>query len=116
MSQLTLAATNNESLLPPPAGDAMRSQQLRQCQFRVLVAAPANPRHHFRPLRLGENVRHLLRANVQWAGPGYMTCYPCNNLCEFWAAEAFRWDKFGRNASLNSKYVVSVEHQVKNTI
>jgi len=46
-------------LIAPPTCDAMRSQKYCQSQFRVLVPAPANPRHHFRPLRLGENVRHL---------------------------------------------------------
>ena len=63
MSQLTLAATNDESLLPPPARDAVTTQQFYQRQLRVLVPAPANPRHHFRTLRLGENVRHDLTAN-----------------------------------------------------
>src|SRR2546430_2136213 len=44
---------NPQSNLPPPAGDALRPQQLRQCNFRLLVAASANPRHHFRALPLG---------------------------------------------------------------
>jgi hypothetical protein len=46
--------------MPPPAADAMPPHQHRQRQFRVLVPAPTNPRHHFRPLRLGKNVRHLI--------------------------------------------------------
>src|ERR1035437_6853176 len=58
MSLLTSAAANFDDALPPPAGDAITPPQFCQRQFRVLVAATANPRHYFRPLRLGENVRH----------------------------------------------------------
>jgi hypothetical protein len=47
-----LPALDPHPLLPPPPGDAVRPQQLRQRDFGVLVAAPANPRHHFRPLLL----------------------------------------------------------------
>lgn len=46
-------------LIPAPAGDAVRPEQLCQGKFRLLVAAPANPRHHFRPFTFGKNVRHL---------------------------------------------------------
>ncbi len=49
-----------QGLIAPPAGDAMPPEQPHQRQFRGLVPAPANPRHHFRPLRLGENVCHFL--------------------------------------------------------
>ncbi len=45
--------------LPSPAGDPVRAQQPRQRQFRVPVAATANPRHHLGPLRHGENISHL---------------------------------------------------------
>ena len=45
--------------MPPPAGDAMRPQQKHERQFRVLVAATPYLRHHFRPLRFGEHVRHF---------------------------------------------------------
>ncbi len=46
------------TMMPPPARDFVFAKNLYQREFRVLVPAPANPRHHFRPLRLGENVRH----------------------------------------------------------
>lgn len=39
-----------ERLIATPAGDVLAAQELHQCDFRVLVAAPANPRHYFRPL------------------------------------------------------------------
>ena len=42
-----------------PSFDSIRAQQLGQRQFRVLVSAPTNPRHHLRPLRFGENVSHF---------------------------------------------------------
>ena len=42
-----------------PAADAMPPHQHRQRQFRILVPAPVNPRHHFRPLYFSENVRHF---------------------------------------------------------
>ena len=45
--------------VPPPAGNFVPTQQFCQRQFRVLVPAPANPRHHLRPLRLGENITSL---------------------------------------------------------
>ena len=44
--------------VPPPSADAMRSQQLRQRQFRVLVPAPANPRHHLGTLLFGKDISH----------------------------------------------------------
>lgn len=60
MSRLTFAATKAENFLSPPAGDPMRPQQFGQRQFRVPVAAAPNPRHHLRPLRLGEHISHAL--------------------------------------------------------
>ena len=47
-------------LMPPPPGDAMAPKEPHQGQFRVLVPARPDARHHLRPLRLGENVRHKL--------------------------------------------------------
>ena len=47
-------------LMPPPAGDFVPSQQTNKRDFRILVPAPANARHHFRPLCFVENVSHLL--------------------------------------------------------
>lgn len=47
--------------LSAPAGDAVKSQQPQQPhqrQFRLAVPAPANARHHFAALGLGENVGH----------------------------------------------------------
>jgi len=35
-----------DGLIAPPAVDAMRPQKYCQRKFRVLVPAPANPRHH----------------------------------------------------------------------
>lgn len=32
--------------LPPPPGNANSPEKFRQRQFRILVAVPANPRHH----------------------------------------------------------------------
>lgn len=56
--RLASAFRNPHLNLPAPARQAMPPQQFRQRQFRGLVAARADARHHFRPLRLGEHVRH----------------------------------------------------------
>ncbi len=50
--------------VPPPALDAMLAQQSCQRQLRLLVAAAANPRHHFGALRLGENISHFFSTTV----------------------------------------------------
>ena len=46
-------------LITPPASDAIRPENFCQRQFRVLVSSSGNPRHHFRPLRFSENIRHF---------------------------------------------------------
>ena len=46
-------------LMSPPAGDFVSLKKLCQRNFRGLVAARADKRHHFRTLGFGENVRHL---------------------------------------------------------
>ncbi len=46
-------------LMSPPASDFVSLKKLCQRNFRGLVAARANKRHHFRTLGFGENVRHL---------------------------------------------------------
>ena len=63
-------------LMPPPTFDAVPAQQFGQRQFRLLVAAPANPRHHFRPLRLGENVRHSMIRHNQPPTPTVARFHP----------------------------------------
>jgi hypothetical protein len=45
-----------DRLIALPAGDVMPPQQFHQGNLRILVPASANSRHHFRPLRLGENI------------------------------------------------------------
>jgi hypothetical protein len=45
-------------LIPSPASNPVASQEFRQRQLRPLVPPPANPRHHFGTLPLGENVNH----------------------------------------------------------
>jgi len=56
-SQGTASPTMNLNL-PPPARDAMPPQQFRQRQFRILVAAPANPRHHLGTFGFGKDISH----------------------------------------------------------
>jgi len=48
-----------DRLLPAPAADALSAEEPNQSKLRVLVPAPTNPRHHFRPLGLGEGVSHF---------------------------------------------------------
>ena len=45
-------------LMPPPAGEAMPSEEPHQGQFGFLVAARTDAGHDLRPLGFGENVRH----------------------------------------------------------
>src|SRR5437879_711718 len=47
-----------DHLLSSPAGDAVLAEERQQGHLRLLIAPPANPRHHFRTLALGEYVRH----------------------------------------------------------
>ncbi len=47
-----------DGLMPPPTPDFVLPQQAHERDFSLLIPAPPNPRHHFRPLRLGEYVRH----------------------------------------------------------
>ena len=48
--------------MPPPAGNSIRAQQPRQRQFRVLVPATANPRHHLETFCFGKDIRHKDKA------------------------------------------------------
>ncbi len=50
--------SSDQFLMASPSHDVICPQQLRQRNLGVLVPPPANPRHHFRPLPLGEYVRH----------------------------------------------------------
>jgi hypothetical protein len=43
-----------------PAGDAMAAKELYQRDFRLLVPASTNTRHHLRSLGFGEYVRHSI--------------------------------------------------------
>ena len=45
-------------LMAPPAGDAVAPHNIRQCDFCLFVAAPANARHDFGTFLFGEDVRH----------------------------------------------------------
>ena len=44
--------------VPPPALDSVLTKQSRQSQFRRSVTAPANARHDFGTLCLGEHIAH----------------------------------------------------------
>lgn len=44
--------------IAPPARDVVATEQFCQRQFRVLVPASSNPRHHLRSLGFGEDVGH----------------------------------------------------------
>jgi hypothetical protein len=58
--------------LPPPARDAVPPQDFHQRQFRVLVPAPPDPRHHLRPLRLREHISH---APIKPQNPSYVLAF-----------------------------------------
>ena len=45
-------------LIPSPAGDAICTEEFRESNFGVPVAAAPNPRHYFRTLLLCENICH----------------------------------------------------------
>lgn len=45
--------------VPPPAGDAVFAHERNQAEFRVLVPARTDERHHRAALHLGENVSPL---------------------------------------------------------
>ena len=52
------------------------AQQSRHHQFRVLVSASTNPRHHFRTLGFGENVRHSKAHHNQPRAPDAVSSHP----------------------------------------
>lgn len=45
-------------LIPSPAGDVVKAQEFHQGKLGVLVAAPADGRHHLGSFGFGENIRH----------------------------------------------------------
>jgi hypothetical protein len=50
--------SSEHGTMSSPAAHAVTAQENHQGEFRILVAAPANPRHDFGAFRLGENIRH----------------------------------------------------------
>jgi len=42
--------------MAPPSGNALAAEEPHQGQFRLLVSATTDARHHLRPLGFGENV------------------------------------------------------------
>ena len=54
-----------QRLIASPTCDAMSPKQLHQRQFRVLVPAPANPRHSFRSLFFGEEIGHARQPSYE---------------------------------------------------
>src|SRR5690349_19682426 len=54
--------------MPPPARDAVRAEHPHQRQFRVLVPASADARHHIAALRFGKDIGHgilLARSSLE---------------------------------------------------
>lgn len=59
-----------------PAGDVIRSKNFRQRDFRGLVAASANLRHHHSALGFGENVSHATVHHVGRQGQNAARFHP----------------------------------------
>jgi hypothetical protein len=53
----------------PPAADAMRTEEHDHPQFRILVTAPSDERHHGAALRGREDVRHQCNRTAARPGP-----------------------------------------------
>lgn len=66
-------------LMSAPAFDAMPPEQFRQRQFRFLVPASTNPRHHCRPFCFGENVSHWSYSNSLKKPKAGLAGVPINN-------------------------------------
>ena len=51
---------SEDSLMPAPALNSLGMEDTNQCKFCVLVAVPANTRHHHAAFGLREDVGHCI--------------------------------------------------------